>query len=77
MPNITMVIDDHLLRKARKVAIEKDTTLTGLIRRFLKTIVTKEEMKKGASLARLTKIWETSGVVVGRIHWNREDLHGR
>ncbi|MBK8872093.1 MAG: hypothetical protein IPN19_13930 [Elusimicrobia bacterium] len=77
MPNITMVIDDHLLRKARKVALEKGTTLSGLIRRFLKSIVTKEEMKKGASLARLTKIWESSGVVVGRIHWNREDLHGR
>ena len=77
MSNITMTIDDQLLKKARKLALEKNTSLTSLIRRFLKTLVMKEERNKEDSLARLQKIWGSGQCVVGPVHWTRDDLHDR
>jgi hypothetical protein len=32
--NITLSIDDDLVKEARKIAVERDTTLTGLVRSY-------------------------------------------
>ena len=37
MPNLTMTLDEGLLRRARKVALENGASLTALIRRYLVT----------------------------------------
>ncbi len=77
MSNITMKIDDKLLKKARKIAIDKDTTLTGMIRHYLKNLVLREEMSKANIIEELEKIYSTRGVKIGKIKWSREDLHER
>ena len=46
MPNITMSIDGELLKKARKIAVDRDTSLTGMIRGYLEELVEKEEVLK-------------------------------
>jgi hypothetical protein len=33
--NITLAIDDNLLRDVRKIALDRDTTLMGLVREYL------------------------------------------
>jgi hypothetical protein len=77
MPNVTMTLDAGLLRKARKVAMEKGASLTALIRDYLATLVDREESRKRQAVKRLEKLWRTSKAVVGPVHWTRDDLHGR
>ena len=40
--NITLSIDDDLVREVRKIAVEQDTTLTGLVRDYLKNLAAEE-----------------------------------
>jgi len=36
--NITLSLDDDLVKEVRKIAVERDTTLTGLVRSYLQEI---------------------------------------
>ncbi len=40
--NVTLSLDDDLVKKVRKIAVERDTTLTGLIRQHLETLAAAE-----------------------------------
>ena len=77
MPNVTMSIDRDLLKKARKIALEKETSLTGLIREYLQDLVKKEDVLKEAAAAELELLFKESGAVVGKKTWSRDDLHVR
>ena len=77
MANITMSIDKELLKKARKIAVEKETSLTGLIRSYLKELVEKEEVLRESAAAELESLFSNSEAVVGKKTWTRDDLHAR
>ena len=77
MPNVTMSIDETLLKRARKVAIDRDTTLTGLIREFLSDLVAKEELNRALGASELERLFAQSAAVVGVRTWSREELHER
>ena len=77
MANITMSIDDELLKTARKIAIEKDTSLTALIRGYLKELVQEKEVLKEMAAQELESMFASSEAVVGGKTWSRDDLHGR
>ena len=77
MPNITMKINDKLLKKARKIAIDKDTTLTGMIRIYLNNLVVRDEMSRDAVIRELEEVFSTRGVEIGKTRWSREELHER
>jgi len=77
MANITMSIDDELLKTARKIAIEKDTSLTGLIRVYLKELVGEKEALKEIVALELESMFLSSEAVVGEKAWSRNDLHVR
>ena len=36
--NLTLSLDDELVKKARKIAVERDTTLTGMVRGYLEKL---------------------------------------
>ena len=46
MPNITMTIDGDLLKKVKRLAVEKNTSLTALIRSFLEKMAERQNLKK-------------------------------
>ena len=77
MPNITMAFKEDLLKKARKIAIDKDTTLTGLIRDYLQALVEQEARLKEGSIDELMQLFHSSKAVVGPRTWTRDDLHAR
>ncbi len=77
MSNITITVNDDLLRKARKVAVEKDTTLTAMIRRFLVTVAQSEESKKNSSISHLRASFNRLSRDMGRRKWKREELYDR
>ncbi len=73
--HITMALDDKLLKKVRKIAVDKDTTVTGLIREYLETLVLREESTKKEIISELSALLDRSEAVVGNQKWTRDDLH--
>lgn len=77
--NITLSLDDRLVREIRKIAVDKDTTLTGLIREYLEHLAD-ESAKKGRrrrELGALDRSFELYSSPVGARNWSRADLHDR
>ena len=75
--NITMAIDQDLLKKAKKIAVDKNTTISGLIRLYLNNLVEQEEKNKNEIISELNQIFNHSKAVIGNKNWNREELHER
>jgi hypothetical protein len=74
--NVTLALDDALLRAARKAAIDRNTSVNQLVRDFLTRLV-READRQQTALANLDEIFRANRIQVGRPHWKREDLHER
>jgi hypothetical protein len=77
MANITMSIDDNLLKRARKAAIDRDSSLSDLFRAFLGQLVEREEAKRAFMAEELDKLFETSTAASQGRRWTRDELHER
>lgn len=77
MQNITMSLDENVLKKVRKVAINKNTTLTGLVREYLTRLAAREDQRAEEIIKELKASMDSSGVIIGRKTWTRDDLHER
>jgi hypothetical protein len=77
MSNVTISIDDDLLKKAKKIAIDRETSFNGLIRGYVEELVLKEEKRRQLQIEELDLIFSTSTAVVGEKYWSRDDLHDR
>ncbi len=75
--NVTMAIDEALLKKARKIAIEKNTTFTDLVRNYLNGLVEQEETLKSEVVSELSELFNNSAARAGCKTWTRDDLHER
>jgi Family of unknown function (DUF6364) len=77
--NITLSLDEKLVKEARKIAVEHDTTLTGLVRDHLQRLVTEASGSGRRRRERdaLERSFERFRFKVGERTWTREDLHVR
>ncbi len=75
--NLTLFIDDDLLKKVRKVALKKNTTVSALIQNFLKELITKEKHQKDHIAAELESLFDSSMAQAGNKNWSRDDLYER
>jgi hypothetical protein len=77
--NITLSLDDALVKEVRKIAVERDTTLTGLVRAYLQELAAEHAKsgRKRRELEALERSFEELKVNVGKPTWKREDLHER
>jgi metal-responsive CopG/Arc/MetJ family transcriptional regulator len=76
--NITLTIPKQLLRKVKRIALEKDTSISGLLRQMLVDLVEKEDRYQKARERHLALL--KSGIDLGTkgvIDWGREELHDR
>jgi hypothetical protein len=74
--NVTLSLKDDFVKKARKIAVERDTTLTGLVRDYLERLV-EEESASGRNRRErdaLERSFERYSFHVGKRTWKREDL---
>lgn len=76
MQNLTLAIDGEVLLAARKLALERNTTVNRLVREFLAELVQKDS-KRAAALARIKRRMKDGLYEVGKIDWKREDIHER
>jgi len=77
MPNITLSVDDDIVKKVRKIAIDKNTTLTAMVREFLTSVAARDARMKNEALGRLHQSFKTISRDMGQRKWSRDDLHER
>jgi len=76
MKNVTLAIDEALLREARRIAADRSTTLNAMIREFLKDLAERESQAVTAR-RRIVELCRASRAEVGPRTWSRDELHER
>jgi hypothetical protein len=77
MANVTMSIDEELLKKARKIAVDMDTTISDLFRSFLADLTSREGSRREFLADELDRLFEKSSASSNGVSWTRDDLHER
>ena len=77
--NVTLSLDDDLVKEVRKIAVERDTTLTGLVRSYLQELALEHAKsgRKRREIEALREGFEKYQFNIGKRTWKREDLHER
>jgi uncharacterized protein DUF6364 len=77
--NITLSLDDELVKRVRKIAVDHDTTLTGLVRDYLTRLATEDSSsgRKRREREALQRSFERFSSNIGKRTWKREDLYDR
>ena len=76
MKNITLAIDEKLLKDVRKYAAEHDTSVNAIVREKLAEVVAPKKRVADA-LKRMEAIADEAGMEVGPITWTRDDIYER
>ena len=76
MQNLTLAVEPDVLLAARKLALERNTTVNRLVRDYLAELVQKDS-KRAAALARIRQRMKDGLYEVGKIDWKREDIYER
>jgi hypothetical protein len=77
--NITLSLDDKLVKDVRKIAVERDTTLSGLVRSYLESVAAEHNAsgRKRRERELLERSFNRVQIKVGKKSWKREDLYVR
>ena len=77
--NITLSLDDELVKKVRKIAVERDTTLTGIVRDYLENLAVEDAAsgRRRREREALERSFKRFQFKVGKRTWKRADLYAR
>ena len=74
--NLTLTVDAEVLKAARRYALERDTSVNELVRKYLAGLsaaeVRHEDVRK-----KLREFYRKNRVNIGPITWTRDELHER
>lgn len=76
MTNLTLAIDDELLHEARRLALERKTSVNQLVREYLEELVARPDRRRSA-WQRIERRMREPKLVLGPRTWTRDDLHER
>ncbi len=76
MANLTISVNDDLLKKARIRALEQGTSVNGVLREYLETYAKARPIRED-KIDDLIKLSEASRARRGKSRWNRDQLHER
>jgi hypothetical protein len=74
--NVTLVVEEDLLRAARAVAAQWRTSVNEMFRQFLKDVVS-EESRRHAALKRIQPLLDHPSVHLGGPRPSRDELQER
>ena len=77
MSNITLTVDDEIIKKVRKIAIDEDSTMTAMIRDYLQSVADRESPERERKIALLEQSFNELGRDMGKRTWSRDDLYDR
>lgn len=77
--NITLSLDEKLVKDLRKIAVDRDTTLTGLVRDYLEQLAAENAAsgRKRREREALERSFKQFQFKIGKRTWRREDLYAR
>ncbi|HZP10573.1 DUF6364 family protein [Methyloceanibacter sp.] len=75
MKNITLAIEEEVLRAARIYAAEHGTTVNALVREFLAQFDKQREERATQARQELVRMSEESPARMGSWKWNRDDAY--
>ena len=77
--NLTLSLEDELIKRVRKIAVERDTTLTGLVRDYLEKLAAEDTAsgRRRREREALERSFEGFQFKVGKRTWKRADLYAR
>jgi plasmid stability protein len=74
--NVTLAVEEDLLRDARAVAARRHTSVNEMVREFLKHLVSQEGRRLDA-LERIQPLLDRPAVHLGQPRPTRDELHER
>ena len=77
--NITLSLEEKLVKDLRKIAVDRDTTLTGLVRDYLEQLAAENAAsgRKRRERDALERGFKQFQFRIGTRNWKREDLYAR
>ncbi len=79
--NVTLTLEDEVVRKVRRIAAERDTTVTGLVRQYLVKLSQEESESEADRRARVTakldRAFDQFKVHASPRTWTRAELYER
>jgi hypothetical protein len=77
--NVTLSLDEKLVKEVRKIAVEQDTTLTGLVRDYLERLAAEStgSGRKRREREALERSFAQFQFNIGKRTWKRGGLHVR
>ena len=75
--NITLSIDEETVKKVRRIAMNKDTTLTAMVRDYLTSVANSDAVDRKEQVAKLMRSTERLSRDMGPRTWTRDDLYDR
>ena len=75
--NITLSIDEEIVKKVRKIALDRDTTLTAMVREYLTSVANSDSVDRKEQVARLEESYKKLSRDMGPRTWTRDDLYDR
>ena len=77
--NVTLSLEADLVKKVRKIAVDRDTTLTAMIREYLEQVAAEDAAsgRRRRERQALERSFETFQFKVGKRTWKRADLYER
>ena len=76
MANITLKIDDELLKKARQLAFQRKTSINAIVKQKLNEFVS-SDLSREATLKSLEAFYRKSKAKVGDKTWTRDEIYER
>ena len=74
---ITLSIDEEIVKKVRKIATDKNTTLTAMVRDYLTSVANSDAAARKADANKLMETFEKVSRDMGPRTWMREELYDR
>jgi hypothetical protein len=76
--NITLAVDAKTLKEARRVAVERDTTVNAMVRAYLSELAGEEAVKakRRREMSRFL-IALRKREKIGPVNWNRDAIYDR
>ncbi len=77
MPNITLNVDQDVIKKVRKIALDRNTTLTAMVRDYLQSVAERDAVERERRIARLKNSFRRYSQDMGQRTWRRDQLYDR
>ena len=75
MGNITLSLDDNTVKRVRRIALERDTTLTAMVRDYLERVASSDQAHREQQAKDIRESFAKYSKPLGGKDWKRDELY--